>query len=175
MRDNYFIYYFLFLAAALIGFSQSASAAGFGVSPSNIGFTVEKGLSASRQLIIYNTGTDAQFTAASNDPAIAVEPSAGLVRKGKATVLTVTASGKKPGKSASEILVNLAHDRNPGREVMLSLGTRVGVSLAVIESAVPSANFFVGMLTSAGIVVSGLSAYLAMRRKNALLIWKKQA
>lgn len=172
MKVSFFIYCFLFLAAAaFIDFPQTASAAGFGVSPSNINFVVEKGSSASRQLIIYNTGADAQFTAISDDPAIAVEPSSGALGEGNAAAIRVTAAGKKAGKSSSEILISLVHvSTNADREVRLALGTRVGVSLAVIESAVQSANFFVGLLISAGVVVAGLSAYLALRGKNAWLL-----
>lgn len=171
MRISFFIYCFLFAAAAaFIGFSQAASAAGFGVSPSSIGFIVEKGSSASRQLIIYNTGPVAQFTAASGDSAIAVEPGSGAIGEGSTAAIIVTATGRNPGKSASEILVSLVHGSgNPDSEVRLSLGTRVGVSLAVVKSAAHSASFLVGMLTSSAIVVSGLSAYLALRRKSALL------
>lgn len=172
MKVSFFIYCFLFLAAAaFIDSPQTASAAGFGVSPSNINFVVEKGSSASRQLIIYNTGAYAQFTAISDDPAIAVEPSSGALGEGKAAAITVTASAKNPGRSASEILVSLVHGSgNPDREVRLALGTRVGVSLSVVESALQSANPVVGMLVSAGMVVAGLSAYLALRRKNVWLL-----
>ncbi|MBI2176498.1 hypothetical protein HYU40_04115 [Candidatus Woesearchaeota archaeon] len=151
--------------------SQLSNAAGFGVSPSSIEFVIEKGSSASRQLIIYNTGTDAQFTAVSENPAISAEPDNGMLKNGKSTAIKVTANGEKPGKSASEILVSLAHGSdNPDGKVRLSLGTRVRVSLTVIESAVQSADFFVGALTSAAITVAGLSAYLALRRKNVRLL-----
>lgn len=178
MRNPFFIYCFRFLllaaaAAAVLTASKAnvANAAGFGVSPSNIDFIVEKGSSASRQLIIYSTGADAKFVAASENPELAVLPSAGALGEGESAAITVTATGKKIGKSDGEILISLSHDSgNAGNGVLFSLGTRVGVSLAVVESAMPSANFFVGMLTSAGVVMVGLSAYLALRRKSAQLL-----
>ena len=166
MKAPYFIYCFLFLAAvAFIDVTQASIAAGFGVSPSAIDFTVEKGSAASRQLIIYNTGPDAQFTAVSEDPAITVKPDKGILGKDK-SVVTVTATGRKVGKSSGEILISLLPNSGKAdKEVRFSLGTRVGVSVRVLESAVPSASPFVGMLTSAGIVAAGLSAYLPVRNK----------
>lgn len=177
MKASFFIYYFLFVAAmAFTGSPQAASAAGFGVSPSDINFVVENGLSASRQLIIYNTGPASVFTVVSEDSAIAVEPSSGTLEKGNTAAIIVTASGKKPGKSASEILVSLAHGSgNPDGEVRLSLGTRVRVSLSVVESALQSANPFVGALISAAMVVAGLLVYLPTRnriRRPAYLGWR---
>lgn len=177
MRNPFLIYHFrfLFLAAAVAAVliaskANAVNAAGFGVSPSSIDFIVEKGSSASRQLIVYNTGADAKFVAISENPELAVLPSAGILGESESAAVTVTATGKKIGKSSTEILISLAHNRNNADDgVRFSLGTRVGVSLAVIESAIPSANFFVGMLASAGIVVGGLSAYLAIRSKKAWL------
>ncbi len=175
MRQLRLIYYFLFFlfiaAAAVIHSPQSAIAAGFGVSPSSLEFTVEKGSEASRQLTIYNTGADAQFAAISGNPAVTVAPGTAMVGESKSVVATVTATGKKLGKSSGEILISFTPEgSSAGNEVLFSLGTRVGVSLNVVESAMHSANFFVGILTSAAIVVSGLSAYLALRRKSARLL-----
>lgn len=170
-----FIYYFSFFlavaAAAIIHSPQSAVAAGFGVSPSALEFTVEKGAEASRQLTIYNTGADAQFVAISENPAVTVVPGTAMLGESESAVATVTATGKKLGKSSGEILISFTPEgSSAGNEVLFSLGTRVGVSLNVIESSARSANFFAGALTSAAIVVGGLSAYLALRRKNVRLL-----
>ena len=176
MKVSSFIYYFrfflfLFLATAAISLAHTESvvAAGFGVSPSSLDFVVEKGSAASRQLIVYNTGADARFTAISEDPAIAIVPSEGLLGKGKSAAVTVTAAGKKSGKSSSEILISfITNNGRADKEVQFSLGTRVGVSLNVFEnslSSLPPANFFVGILTSVVIVATGLSAYLPVRNR----------
>lgn len=174
MRAFGAIYCFLFLlaaTAAIVTSSSNAAATGFGVSPSSIDFAVEKGSSASRQLIIYSTGADAQFVAISESPEVTVAPSAGILSESKPVVVTVTATGKKLGKSGSEILISLAHNSgNAGNEVRFSLGTRVGISLSVVERTAESANPLAGMLTSSAIVVGGLSAYLTLRRKNARLL-----
>lgn len=175
MRFLSFIYYFSFflaVAASTAGyFPHRAVAAGFGVSPSSLNFVVEEGSESSRQLIIYNTGADALFMASSDNPAITVTPSTAMLGESESAAVTVTATGKKAGKSSGEILISfIPEGSSAGNEVLFSLGTRVGVSLTVVESAMSSANFFVGVLASAGIVVAGLSAYLALRRKNAMLL-----
>ena len=157
------------MAVAAVACSpHRAIAAGFGVSPSSLEFTVEKGAEASRQLMIYNTGAAARFVANSGNPAITVVPGTAMLGESESAVATVTATGKKLGKSSGEILISFTPDgSSAGNEVLFSLGTRVGVSLNVIESSARSANFFVGMLTSSAVVVGGLFAYLALRRKSA--------
>ena len=168
MRKRHIIYYFLFLAAVVLtDFPQTTVAAGFGVSPSTIDFAVEKGSSVSRQLIIYNTGPAAQFTAISENPAITVKPGNGILGESEMATVTLTAAGKNVGRSGGEILISLVPDNgNSDKEVKFSLGTRVGVSLSVVESALPSASLFVGMLTTAVIVAAGLSVYLQVRRRT---------
>ncbi len=182
MRFFRFIYYFSFFLAVAASttsyFPHRAVAAGFGVSPSSLDFTVVEGSESSRQLTIYNTGADARFMASSDNPAITVVPSTAMLGKSESAAVTVTAAGKKAGKSSGEILISfIPEGGSAGNEVLFSLGTRVGVSLAVIENAVQSANFFVGMLASAGIVVAGLSLYLPIRSRvrHPLHAWLKRA
>jgi len=179
MRFSFFVYYFRFfvLAAAIIPIaivvinSQTVAAAGFGVSPSKLEFVVEKGSEASRQLIIYNTGKEAaKFTARSSNPETAqVLPEKGTIRGEGTALVTVIARGikrDKEGKSEEEIIINFNNpNSNADKGVSLSLGTAVPVRLQVLEGAHRSANVFVGMALSASIVLTGLAAHYASKRK----------
>ena len=112
MRAFLLIYLFCFIAAAagiLVCSSKASVAAGFGVSPSTLDFSVEKGSKVARQLIIYNTGEAAAFRAASSNPlAVQVSPSEGVIGTGAASHITVTATGEKAGSSREEIIVSFS-------------------------------------------------------------------
>ena len=74
----------------------------------------------------------------------------------------VTASGAHTGESTEAIFGWI--DSN-GSGVSLSLGTTVSVKISVVKAAASSANAFVGISLSGGIVLLGLSAYRLARRK----------
>ncbi|MBI2141658.1 hypothetical protein HYU16_04530 [Candidatus Woesearchaeota archaeon] len=175
MQRSFFTYYFLFLllaaATVAINASQNANAAGFGVSPSNMEFIVEKGSQASRQLMLYNTNEEAaEFTAMSSNPETTkVSPERGTVPGEGTTSITVTARGikkNKEGKSEGEIVISF-DNRNidADREVSLSLGTAVAVKVDVVKGAALAVNAIIGVIVSASIVMAGLAAYYATRRR----------
>ena len=151
-------------AGILVCNSKVSVAAGFGVSPSTLDFTVEKGSEASRQLIIYNTGDAAEFKAISSNPALVqVSPSEGIISTGAASHITVTATGENAGSSLEEITVSLSSHNNGG-EVSLQLGTAIAVRLYVVESAKKLANPAVGLVIAASILLVGTAAYYISRR-----------
>lgn len=173
-----FIYYFRFfiIAAAIITViannSQTVAAAGFGVSPSTLDFTVEEGSESSRQLIIYNTGKESEFSIESSSPEVVrASPSSGILPEEGTAVATVTALGKKVGTSESKLAISFgSHARN---EVSVALGTIVAVKLSVVKGPALSASAFVGMLLSTFIVLFGASAYCASRKKIRQLIFAR--
>ncbi len=173
MKASCLIYWFCFLSAATIIFcvnTKSSAAAGFGVSPSALEFTVEEGSESSRQLIIYNTGKESGFSAESSSPeAVLVFPPSGTLLEGGTAIVTVTAFGKKIGTSESEITVSVNSDENG--KVGVELGAAVAVNINVIKSSALPANAFVGMLLSASIVLSGVAAYYASRKKVRQLLF----
>lgn len=180
MQYSFFIYYFRFFlflslaATAAMVFisvnSQTANAAGFGVSPSSLEFTVEKGTEVSRQLIIYNTGRAAEFEAeSSNLELVMVYPSSGIIDEGGTATITVTATGKTAGTKKEEINVRISGlselSGNGDKEVGISLGAGIPVKVIVVNSASVAANAFVGVMLAMGIVLFGLAAYYASRKK----------
>ena len=173
MRASCLIYFFGFLSIAAIifvGNTQFSVAAGFGVSPSTLDFTVEEGSESSRQLIIYNTGKESGFSVQSSSPEVVlVFPSSGTLPEGGTAIVTVTAFGKKVGTSESEITVSVNSHEN-GR-VGVALGAAVAVKLSVVKGSVLSANAFVGMLLSTFIVMFGLCAYHISRKKVRQLLF----
>ncbi|MBI2550542.1 hypothetical protein HYV83_05185 [Candidatus Woesearchaeota archaeon] len=172
MKASCLIYWFCFLSAATIifaGNTKSSAAAGFGVSPSTLDFTVEEGSESSRQLTLYNTGKESEFNAESSSPEVVlVSPSSGTLPEGGTVAVTVTAFGKKAGTSESEIIMSVNSHEN-GR-VSVALGAAVAVKLSVVKGSVLSANAFVGILLSASIVLFGLSGYYASRKKVRQLL-----
>ena len=173
MRASFLIYLFCFLSAAAIIFAvntKSTAAAGFGVSPSTLDFTVKEGSESSRQLIIYNTGKESEFSAESSSPEVVlVFPSSGTLPEGGTAIVTVTAFGKKAGTSESEITVSVNSHEN-GR-IGVALGAAVAVNINVIKSSALSANALVGMLLSTGIVLLGITAYYVSRKKIRQLLF----
>ncbi len=174
MQRSLFIYYFLFLllaaATGAINASQNVTGAGFGVSPSTLDFIVEEGSESSRQLIIYNTGKESEFNAGSSSPEVVqVFPSRGTLPEGGQVLATVTAFGEKVGTSKNEVMVSVNSHENG--KVGVELGAAVAVNINVIKSSALSANAFVGMLLSTGIVLFGIAAYYASRKKIRQLLF----
>lgn len=161
---RFFVFTAAVIAVIIVNNSFAVIATGFGVSPSSLDFTVEEGSESSRQLIIYNTGKESGFNVESSSPeAVRVFPSGGTLPEGGTALVTVTAFGKKAGSSESEITVSVnSHDN--GR-VGIALGAAVAVKLNVVKGSALSASAFVGMLLSAGIVLFGVAAYYALRKK----------
>ena len=179
MRAFLFLYLFCFAAGSILICSSEASvAAGFGVSPSTLDFTVEKGSEASRQLIIYNTGQAAEFNAVSSNPElISVYPSSGAISEEGTKRLAVTVFGKNEGVAYEHIVISMNPRMSMAGDISLSLGTNIAAKVHVIESAARYANFLVGILLSAGIIIAGLLAYLSIRGivRQPLRILSKRA
>ena len=167
MRAFLLLYLFCFIAMGagiLVCNSKVSVAAGFGVSPSTLDFTVEKGSEASRQLIIYNTGDAAEFKAVSSNPElISVYPISGTISEEGTEKLTVTAFGKKAVAADEQIMISMNPQISRAGDISLLLGTNVAARVRVIQSAARSADFLVGSLLSASIVIAGLLAYLPIR------------
>lgn len=173
MRAFSLIYWFCFLSAAAIIFAantKSSAAAGFGVSPSALDFTVEESSESSRQLIIYNTGKESEFSVKSSSPELLrAFPLSGTLPEGGTAAVTVTALGKKVGTSESEITVSFNSHENG--KVGVALGAAVAVKLSVVKGPALPASAFVGTLLSTGIVLFGASAYCASRKKIRQLLF----
>lgn len=178
MNVSFFIsccrFFILFFAAAAVTAvtaitnSQNVGAVGFGVSPSSLEFVVEKSTQAQRQLIIYNTGEEtAEFSATSSSPlALRVTPEKGIIKESGTAAVIVTATGKDVGTAIEEISIGInKHNSNSDKEVSLSLGTEIAVKLAVVETSALAANAFIGALLSISIVLTGVAAYYASKKK----------
>jgi len=158
MRLLLIIYFFLFLAAA-----QSVFAYGFGISPSELNFAVEKGAESSRQLILHNTGSQVKFTAASDNGLVSVSPASGIVPENGKTAVAVAVSGNRAGEFHDTVTVRFFNP-DDASGVSLGLGMSVAVRISVTEPVAAQASIIVGSLISTGIIASGLSAYLAAKR-----------
>ncbi len=163
MNLSLIIYSFLILAAMLHG-PGIASAAGIGIAPSSLDFSVNEGSSASRQLLVYNTGSgEAIFSlASSSTERLSVKPEKAAIPGGGMASFIVTASGTRAGES-DEAIFGEVEDGSGG--VRISLGTAVRVKIRVANAALQPANAFVGVSLSAGIVMAGLSAYRLARKR----------
>ncbi|MBI2144763.1 hypothetical protein HYU18_00400 [Candidatus Woesearchaeota archaeon] len=159
MNFSFLIYFFLLLVAT----AGNAGAAGFGVSPSSLEFSLSEGSEASRQLVIFNTGKDSVDFSILASPSIRVRPESGEIGGGKAAAATVTVIGTKAGVANGELAVSLGSSRNAENRVSLSLGTSVPVTVRVVKG-VPAASAFVGILVSVVIVVAGLGVCIPLRQ-----------
>lgn len=154
----------LFYFLSFIFAAGHVVAAGLGVSPSSLEFSVREGEEASRQLVIYNTGTDAaEFSISASSSHIKVFPESGKIAGGKAAVSTITAAGAKPGLDSGELIVSLGSGSSENR-IAFALGTAIPVSLNVIANGAAAANGAIGALVSAGTFVAGLAGYYRLRR-----------
>lgn len=158
MKIRFLIYFFLLLSSA-----AAVRASGFGISPSSMGFSLLEGSESSRQLILYNTGGSAGFSVTSSSQDIVVTPSNGVLPGNGKAIVTVTAKGRKAGLYREDITVRFFE---PGSEnkVSLGLGLSVAVKIAVSKASAVQANAFVGSLISLGIVISGISSYIGIKK-----------
>lgn len=169
---RFFLFTAIVIAVIIVNNSLAVIAAGFGVSPSSLDFTVEEGSEASRQLTIYNTGKESGFNVESSSPELVqVFPSSGTLPEGGLVLVTVTAFGKKVGSSENELKISFASQTS--KEVSVALGAVVAVKLNVVKGSALSASAFVGMLLSTSIVLFGLAAYYALRRKIRQLLFAR--
>ncbi len=158
MKSLFLFYFFLLIAIA-----DAAAAAGFGISPSSLGFGMEEGSESSRQLVLYSTGKQADFTITSSSKNVVVAPSSGVLPDNGRAVVTITARGRKAGTFREELAVRF-YDKPGGIQVSIGLGMSVAVNMVVSKPAGAEASAAVGSLLSAGIVLSGVAAYAAAGR-----------
>jgi hypothetical protein len=157
-----FIISIIFLILIL---TKTTTASGFGVSPSELDFVIEKNTEVSRQINIYNTGEETEFKAMSSNPDIlSVYPNKGIIPKDGSTYIKITAKGTEPGHSEEKITISVGnYDESIGK-ITMALGTTVSVKILVFKSAPVQASMFLGSTLSASIVITGLSGYLARRK-----------
>lgn len=143
--------------------ATTASAAGIGVAPAELSFSVEKGKTQQRELTVYNLeGNDVGIEVTGDSPALKFYHSGSIGANAKEKI-TVEADAKrlKEGSHSSAIYVTA---KSPASGVRLNLGTAVKADINVFT--VIKTNAIIGIMTSAAIVLLGLLIYLAAMRLN---------
>ena len=152
-------------AAAALSQATLVAAAGFGVSPGTLEFALEEGTVASRQLSLYNLGSQAQFTAVSSNPGLVqVSQESGTIAAGSAATITVTASAAAAKKGRHSEAITVTMGSNQENEIRLAIGTVVPVTIT-ITNTIAAANAAIGLAVSAGIVATGLFVYSPLARR----------
>lgn len=151
----------LFLLAA-----ATVDAAGIGVAPSELHFSVLEGRTQERELTVYNLNmAGATISAESSSDFVSIEKTAAL-EAGSSAKLAVEAdaSSLKPGNHEATIYLTTAGSAGG---VALNIGTAVKATLSVIPLS--RASILVGLFTSAAVVIAGLGLYFASLRAIRLL------
>ena len=158
------------LLLLLLLLSPSATAAGIGTAPAEINFSVEKGKTQQRELVVYNLGDSAfELDVTSDSDSLSFSHAGSIIANGKGK-LVVEADAKKlkQGNYSQNVYVT-SKSRVPG--VMLSLGTAVKANIEVFTTRKTNAE--TGAITSTAVVIFGLLAYLAAERLKGYLTSQK--
>lgn len=143
--------------------ATTTSAAGIGVAPAELSFSVEKDKTQQRELTVYNLeNNEVELDVTSDSPALKFNHSGSIGASGKEKI-TIEADAKrlKEGSHSSAIYITT---KTPASGVRLNLGTAVKADINVFTTV--KTNAIIGVMTSSAIVLLGLLTYLASRRLN---------
>ncbi len=150
--------------------ATAASAAGIGVAPAELRFSVEKGKAQQRELTVYNLeDNDVDIEVTGDSPALKFHHRGGIGAGGKEKItVEVDAKRLKEGSKKGTIYITA---KSPASGVRLNLGTAVKADINVF--ATPKTNAIIGVITSASIVLLGLLMYFAATRLNRAFATQK--